>query len=170
MDAVQKSGKPLFVYLPDHPELIKEAAGRFPGLRIVIDHCGLYSNSNRKTFHSPYQDLSLDEAERLYEKVLSLSDHLNVYMKWSHGSENFGLSVFPGTRLRRFLRKAIEAFGADRILWASDYSVNQVGETWAEILYGVLVNSELSDEEIKKILGLNARELLGWEGSAREQK
>ena len=47
------------------------------------------------------------------------------------------------------LKDAIEAFGADRI----DYSVNILGESWEDILNGIRKNIDLTDQEIKMILG-----------------
>ena len=57
----------------------------------------------------------------------------------------------------------MKALGADRIMWASDWSVNLLGETWAELLYSVLGNSDLSSEELELIAGGTAKRFLGWE-------
>ena len=160
---IEKTGKPVCIYLPDHPELISKTAEQHTDLTIIVDHMGLYSNEDRKTFHSPYQDLEYSEVCELFDKVLTLSQYKNVYLKWAHASENFNIPVFPGTRLRPLLRRAIDAFGKERIIWASDFSVNQRGENWSELLYGMLSNNELTYEELAAIMGGNARKLLNWQ-------
>ena len=38
-------------------------------------------------------------------------------------------------------------------MWASDYSVNILGESWEDILNGIRKNIDLTDQEIKMILG-----------------
>lgn len=58
----------------------------------------------------------------LFDKVLELARYNNVVLKWSHASDNFEVPVYPGDMLTPTLKDAIEAFGADRIMWASDYS------------------------------------------------
>ena len=157
---VAETGKPLCIYLPDHPELIAQVAEANPSLTIIVDHCGLYGNGERIAFSSPYRNLDFEETEALFDQVLALSQYENVYLKWSHASENFDTPIFPGDDLRPLLRKAIDAFGAERILWASDFSVNQRGESWAELLYSVIINDDLSEEEKQAILGGNAGRLM----------
>lgn len=157
LNAVEKSGLPLFLFLPDHPEIIAECAKKFPRLRIIIDHCGIYSNEMRMMLGGKVPARSQDEQLSLFDDVLSLSVYPNIALKWSHSSEMFNSPVYPGGELWPILRKAISSFGADRIMWASDFSVNQRGETWSEILYGIKGNSDLTDQEIRAILGGTAR-------------
>ena len=47
-------------------------------------------------------------------------------------------------------------------MWASDYSVNQRGESWAELLFSVRGNPELTQTELRAVLGGTARAVLGW--------
>ncbi|WP_176718198.1 amidohydrolase family protein [Paenibacillus kribbensis] len=160
--ASEKAGLPLFLYLPDHPELIAAAAKKFPNLRIIVDHIGLYSNDMRTMFGGAVPARSSKEQMALFDKVLALSKFPNIALKWSHTSEMFETPVYPGEDLQPLLRKAISSFGADRIMWASDFSVNQRGENWSEILYGVKGNFKLSDQERAAILGGTARKWLNW--------
>lgn len=69
----------------------------------------------------------------LFDKVLELAQYNNIVLKWSHASENFEIAVYPSDMLTPMLKDAIEAFGADRIMWVRDYSVNmrgRVGKTY----------------------------------------
>lgn len=156
---IEESGLPVFLFLPDHPELIAKTAKKFPKLKIIVDHCGLYSNGMRSMFGGAVPTRSKEEQLALFDEVLSLSKYPNLALKWSHSSEMFDIPVYPGTDLLPILKKAIDSFGADRIMWASDFSVNQRGENWSEILYG-MKGIGLFDKELQAIIGGNARKWL----------
>jgi len=85
-------------------------------------------------------------------------------MKWGHVSAMFDAAAWPGDTLWPVLRRAVDAFGPERLFWASDYSVNQRGETWAELLFGVRGCPLLTDEEKAGILGGGLRRWIAWEG------
>lgn len=161
LKTIDENNLPVFIYLPDQPEMIARAAERFTNLRMIVDHCGLYNNPMRAAL-SGTPPLSKEEQMALYDRVLRLSDYPNVALKWAHTSEMFEAPVYPGTELMPVLRKTIQAFGADRIMWASDFSVNQMGETWAEILFGMRNQAELTEEEVTAIMGQTARTWLNW--------
>lgn len=46
-------------------------------------------------------------------------------------------------------------------MWASDYSVNQRGESWAELLFGAR-GCPLGEAELQAVLGGAARRWLDW--------
>lgn len=160
LSLVEDSGLPLFLYLPDNPELIAKTAENHPKLTIIVDHCGLYSNSTRRVFGDAYPKRNFEEQKELFDGVLALSKYDNVLLKWSHASENFETPIYPGDKLKPLLRSAIDAFGADRIMWASDYSVNTRGESWSDILKGIKEDNDLTQEELNMILGGTAKKYL----------
>lgn len=161
LGAVSDSGLPLFLHLPDQPELIAERARKFPELRIIVDHCGLFSNAMRAM--NPKTKLLSDEEQLvLYDRILRLAELPNVGLKWAHYATMFHSPAWPGTGLQPILRKTIDAFGVERIMWASDFSVNQSGDTWGALLYSVLGNTDLSEEERAAILGGTAQKYLNW--------
>ena len=159
--AAAENGLPLFAFAPDNPAAFARAARAFPGLKLIVDHCGVFSNSMRSSFA---QLPELDEAGQmaLFDGVLALSQYPNVALKWGHASAMFDRPAWPGEDLRPILRKAIDAFGASRVMWASDFSVNQRGESWADLLYGVLGNPDLSQGEREWLLGKSLRTWLDW--------
>ena len=159
--AAAEAGLPLFAFAPDDPAAFARAAQAFPSLRLIVDHCGVFSNSMRSSFA---QLPELDEAGQmaLFDGVLALSQYPNVALKWGHASAMFDRPAWPGEDLRPILRKAIDAFGASRVMWASDFSVNQRGESWADLLYGVLGNPDLSQGEREWLLGKSLRTWLDW--------
>lgn len=159
--AASDNGLPLFVFAPDTPDAFARAAGKFPQLKLIVDHCGVYSNSMRSGF-AQLPALGEEEQLALFGKVLALAEFPNVALKWGHSSGMFEKPVWPGEDLWPILRRAVDSFGADRVMWASDYSVNQRGESWAELLFGVRVCPELSEEEKAQVLGVALRAWIGW--------
>lgn len=158
---VCENGLPLFLHLPDQPEMIDACAKRFPNLRIIVDHCGLFSNDMR-AMNPAAAHLTDEEQFALYDRVLALSDCPNVGLKWAHYSTMFRLPAYPGVELQPILRRTISAFGMERLMWASDFSVNQSGDTWGELLYGIRGNADLTDRECAALLGETARSWLDW--------
>jgi predicted TIM-barrel fold metal-dependent hydrolase len=73
---------------------------------------------------------------------------------------------YPFERVRPHLRRAIEAFGANRILWATDKTVVHPPQSWADLLYYFRDDPEFSREEKQMILGANARRIFDWPAPA----
>jgi predicted TIM-barrel fold metal-dependent hydrolase len=160
--AAAEAGLPVFVFAPDRPTGFARAAKAFPALRIAIDHCGIFSNSMRATIGGglPPRDDAAQLA--LFDEVCRLADFPNLALKWGHSSGMFEKPVWPGEQLSPILRRAVDAFGANRVMWASDFSVNQRGESWAELLFGVRGCPLLSEAEKALVLGGALREWVGW--------
>ncbi|MDQ6698547.1 MAG: amidohydrolase [Actinomycetota bacterium] len=125
-------------------------ATRFPDLQIVLDHCGWPRSPDH------------------WEDVLRLSAQPNVSMKWSHASRAFRhADDYHESRQREFLR-AIEAFGIERIMWASDVTQDESSNSWAELLSFVRDNPSLSRNDKEWILGRAARRLYRWDAPTSE--
>lgn len=159
--AAAEAGLPVFAFAPDNPAAFARAARAFPSLRIVVDHCGVFSNSMRSSF-AGLPPLGDAEQLALYAEVLALGELPNVALKWGHSSGMFDSPVWPGEGLWPLLRQAVDAFGAHRVMWASDFSVNQRGETWSELLYGVRGAQGFTGEELAQVLGGAVRAWLDW--------
>ncbi len=97
-----------------------------------------------------------------FDEVLKLAEHPNVLLKWSHAQGMFGELKYPSPGLIPHLRRAIDAFGVDRIMWASDYGGNQTGETWSELLHYLLDAGGLKPDEKAWLFGKTVRTALNW--------
>ena len=159
--AAAENGLPLFAFAPDNPTAFARAARAFPELKLIVDHCGVFSNSMRTSF-AQLPPINAAAQMALFDEVLALAAHPNIALKWGHSSGMFDKPVWPGEGLWPILRKTIDAFGAERVMWASDFSVNQRGESWADLLYGVLGDPDLSAEEREWVLGKALRAWLDW--------
>lgn len=160
--AVSDSGLPLFLFVPGEARSIPRYAAKFPDLRIIVDHCGIMSNSMRRSIGNEAAPVDDEAQMAAFEEVLALADYPNVALKWGHAPAMFGKPGYPGEGLWPILRKAIDRFGADRVMWASDVSANQTGETWAELLFGMRGNPDLSEAERDAFLGGALRNWIDW--------
>jgi predicted TIM-barrel fold metal-dependent hydrolase len=70
--------------------------------------------------------------------------------------------AYPFRDVMPHLRRAIDAFGPQRVVWASDHTQSQAHHSWAQALYYILDSDALSDSEKEWILGRSVRELLRW--------
>jgi predicted TIM-barrel fold metal-dependent hydrolase len=149
-------GLPVFVAIPGNTPLLERYVKKFPGLKFIIDHCGM-----------PFDNLPLSETDKTqkpaqFDQVLKLAGHSNVALKWAHAPGLFGVSDYPLAGLRPILRRALNRFGPERVMWASDFGANRTGETWGELLFYMIDNTDLSTAERANVLGGTARAWLGW--------
>lgn len=113
-----------------NPLKIENIVQSFPKLRIIIAHMGF-----------PWVD-----------KALALAvQYPNIYLDISN------LTYMMPYRLREFLLRAKELIGLDKILFGTDGFIPEMIEFAVKQLETV---DYLSEEEIKKIMGLNAKDLL----------
>ncbi|MDE2403095.1 MAG: amidohydrolase [Sphingomonadales bacterium] len=158
-EIAQDIGRPVCAFVPGYTGLLARYAARYPKLPLVIDHCGM-GFPNIPSGRSAEEEARVNSPAHLAE-VLRLAEFPNVMMKWSHAPSRFGVRDYPYEPLRPLLRQAITAFGADRLMWASDKTV-MFGYTWGDLLYAVREDPELSAAEKGAILGGTARRLLSW--------
>jgi predicted TIM-barrel fold metal-dependent hydrolase len=133
-----------------------EAASRFPDMLFVLDHTGMAGSLSRE-----------GGTTEQFEPVAQLARHPNIALKWSHAPRLGGPSErYPFPTALAFLQRAIDAFGRERIMWASDCTRARVHHTWAAALTYILAAPQLSTVDKEWILGRTARTLLRWPATA----
>lgn len=155
----QDIGLPVCLFIPGHTELLERYARRFSKLTFIIDHCGMGFPGIPPGRVRGEAEKTLDPC--YFDVVCTLADLPNVALKWSHAQNLFGVQAYPYEALQLPLRKAINAFGKERVMWASDNSVIP-NHTWSEILHCLRDAPDLSWSEKEWILGRSAREILNW--------
>lgn len=163
LDIAQDIGLPVCLFIPGYVELLPPYVRKYPKLTFVIDHCGMGFPNIPQGRPEGEARKSLDAG--YLDEVLKLAEFPNVALKWSHAQTRFGAKQYPYEPLRPLLRRAIEAFGADRLMWASDKSV-MTGYSWSDLLHCLRDDPELSPDEKEWILGRSARRILNWPGAA----
>jgi L-fuconolactonase len=167
-ETAQRAGIPVFVYIAGHVELMPRYLKSFPELSFIVDHCGMPMEEgiSFQDEETPEQASGSDAHQgpgvAYFDEVCELGSYPNVYLKWSHAQGMFGVQGYPFEELVPYLRSAIDAFGAQRIMWASDNGGNQTGESWAELLFYVRECQGITEEEKSWLLGKTVRSVLNW--------
>jgi L-fuconolactonase len=145
---------PVFVWSngPQLPNVEQYLRG-YPGLQFIVDHLGTTSPPPELTGPERYAELeTLFELGRRYE---------NLAVKWST-VETQSAETYPYADMFPYLLRALEVFGRERILWASDWSQHRIQHTWAQSLSWILDSNELSSADKEWILGHSTRTVLKW--------
>ncbi len=166
------NGLPVFVHLAGQSQLLERVVDRYPESRIVICHCGMPPGArlwpiiaqmeNQPDSEAYWRQIAEEPHDQAFARVLQMADRPQLALKWAHAPVGFDAAGYPNLAARPYLRAAVDAFGAERVMWASDISANQTGESWAELLFAVADNPELSAEERAWIMGRTARHWLNW--------
>lgn len=141
-------GLPMFVTCPGRVPHLAQYVQRFPDVQFVIDHCGA-------AFDAPRGQASIDDA-------VAMASYPNVAYKWAHAASFLSTEPYPFADLEPKLRRAVDAFGPQRVMWASDYTMTRHRATWAETLFSISDAAWLSEDEKAWILGGTARSILKW--------
>jgi L-fuconolactonase len=153
---------PIFVFIPGFVELLPRYLEKFSGVKVVVDHCGM--PFPRIPPDRPEADRKRVATRDYFDAVLKLAEFPNAALKWAHAQGGFDVHDYPYEALRPLLRKAIGAFDAERLMWASDKSMIP-RHTWSNLLNYLRDDPELTRVEKTWILGGSVRRLLNWPAS-----
>nr|WP_243847439.1 amidohydrolase family protein [Microbacterium ulmi] len=158
-DAAEASRVPLMILCQNQASRIDPIARAHPGLPIILDHVAL-----RNVRVEREAGRNADPAERIAD-VIALARHPQVFVKFS-SLPYYSAEPYPYRDLDGVLERVVDAFGVDRIMWASDLSrmsLMRRPPSYSEILGHVRDGMPfLSPHERAAILGDNALRILGW--------
>jgi L-fuconolactonase len=142
----------LSAFQPRHLEHVATFAERVPQLRVVICHYGM-----------PRVDQG--QWEPWASAFARAAENANACVKIS------GLDLFLGgpepARTRRYFEHAMQCYGAERLLWASNWPVSLQLRGYRELLDAARVQlAGLTTHERDAILGANARRAYALEPAA----
>ena len=161
LDIAQDIGLPVCWFVPGFVEFLRPYVKKFPRLSFVIDHCGMGFGAIPDW--QPEPERRQAAAPAYFDHVLGLAEFPNVALKWSHAQDRFGVEAYPYAGLFPHLRRAIAAFGAERLIWASDHTVIP-RHRWGDMLYYLRDAADISRAEKEWILGRAARRVFRLEG------
>jgi len=144
----------LMVFCPHALDEVYDVATRFDELQLIVDHFGLAQPPMMPADPEPFGDLP---------KLVRLAELANVAVKFS-GAPTLSAEPFPFRDLWPYLRRVVDAFGPERLLWAGDYPRVR-NHTYREALAFVRDTPELSATEKEQLLSLTARRLLSLDDS-----
>jgi L-fuconolactonase len=158
----------VFAWVPRRAHLLLPYVQRFPNLQFIVDHCGVGVAPLRVGELPVTMETSMTKSrdDRLAElaRVCDMAKYPNVALKWCHAPGLLSEEDYPYRDVMPPLRQAIDAFGVERIMWASDYTIarDQNANSWAECLYYLLDSEQLSWTEKEWLLGGSVRQVLNW--------
>jgi len=106
---------------PDQIRFSADLAGRFPQQRFVIDHLA-----------KPY--IKRGEIDAWRTDIMEIAAHPNVYCKISGMVTEADWHHWKKDDFSRYMDVVTEAFGAERIMFGSDWPVCQVAASYAEVV------------------------------------
>lgn len=168
--ACERHQEPLFLFMTSWIAHVAKIAARYPRLTLILDHVGLPQPPGHERDNPPFKRLP---------EVLDLAKFPNLHIKLC-GLPSLSLEPYPYSDVAPRLRAIADAFGADRLMWASDTTrfFGRVGmpprnfpkvhgpypgkHSYAEALHFVRDSGVLSAVEKEAILGGTAQRVLGW--------
>jgi L-fuconolactonase len=139
---------PLMVLVPGSLDVLDRIATNHPGLKLVIDHCGL---DVRGKGPKVWEDLPA---------VCALAKHANVAVKAS-GMPALSTEGYPFRDLHPHIRRLVEAFGPRRTFWGTD--LTRMPCTYRECI-DLFTREQpwLKGEDREWVMGRGVCEWLGW--------
>jgi predicted TIM-barrel fold metal-dependent hydrolase len=141
---------PLAVFAPGLLSHVHKVALRHPGLRILIDHLGLTTDT---------KDASAFES--VLDPLSELAALPNVSIKLS-SAPAYSSAPYPYENISDYLRAIVEMFGAKRCFWGTD--ITRLSCTWTQAVTHFTEHlSWLSDTDRSLIMGRALCAWLGWD-------
>jgi len=164
LKAAHAHNLPVFVTCPRRVPHLAQYAERFPSVQFVIDHCGV-------AFDAPRGEATIDDA-------VAMARFPNVAYKWAHAPSLLSTAPYPFPDLEPILRRVVDGFGSERVMWASDYTamwpsdftMSRRRANWGEALFSIRHCPSLSEDEKAWILGGTARKILNWPPPEKPRK
>jgi len=160
LDIAQDLAMPVCFTIGGYVEHLPRYLKRYPKLQVVVDHWGMGLKGLPRG--RPEEEMRKVSSPAYLDEVMKLAEHPNAALKISHGTMFFGTTQFPFDAVRPHIRRAIDCFGADRVVWAADKTSNVPLVPWSDLVHSVRDDPELSAEEKAWIMGKTARRIFNW--------
>lgn len=149
----RKHDLPVFIMTVGNAALYEPYITQNADLPVIIDHVGVAS------------------APEQFDQLMALAAYPNVHVKWCHAPEFFRAKAYPFPEVQPFLMRTLEAYGRERVMWASDFTAvkwisgdgaRSCNYSWGEALYYMRDNPDLSESDKEWLLGKSVRKVLRW--------
>jgi predicted TIM-barrel fold metal-dependent hydrolase len=151
------NGIHVFVKASERPGVLEPVLTRHPNLRVSLDHTGV-------AFDAIDRD---GNRERRVRHLLDLARYPNLSLLWCH-VERLTWENYPFADTLPILRRVLDAYGAERVMWGSDCTEarNPCRSarpcSWAQTMHYLLDADQFSELEMRALFGMTARALLNW--------
>jgi predicted TIM-barrel fold metal-dependent hydrolase len=170
--AAEQHAVPIFASLHGRGHMLVRYLRNFPRLQVILDHTGVGVDPPRIGTVAPTLARSvvpsLEGRIAQLDAVIELAQYPNLALKWCHAPARLSAERYPHRDVLPHLRRVIEAYGVERVMWASDFtqSFHTFGRPWAESLHYLLDSDQLSETEKEWLFGRSVRQVLRWRNSA----
>jgi L-fuconolactonase len=140
---------PVMIWAPEQLDEVAKIADRYPSLKIIVDHLGLF-----------VEDKGLATVSGVIKELLPLASRSNVAVKASalpaHSAE-----AFPFRDLHQAVRDVLVAFGPDRVFWGSDLTRLPGSLTEAVTMFTEGLDF-ITGDALEKVMGQAIIDWIGW--------
>ena len=150
--AAGRFGIPVMIVVAGKHEAMMRYLAGFDEVQFILDHVAMDALAPRTA--RPSISASVDA-------LLAYAPYPNVAVKWTQ-APRLSQERYPFRDVAEQLARTVEAFGADRVMWGSDYTVTRHHHTYAEALFYVRDSGLLSDRDKAQVLGATLRRILQW--------
>jgi L-fuconolactonase len=150
--AAGRFGIPVMIVVAGRHEAMMRYLAEFDEVQFILDHVAMDALAPRTA--RPSIRASVDA-------LLDYAPYPNVAVKWTQ-APRLSQERYPFRDVLEQLTRTVEAFGADRVMWGSDYTVTRHHHTYAEALFYVRDTDLLSDSDKGQVLGATLRRILQW--------
>jgi predicted TIM-barrel fold metal-dependent hydrolase len=154
LTAAGRHGVPVMVYPALRHVALMRYVRQFDDVLFIIDHCGI---SVQEGFGG-----RLPQPAAFYiDALMQYAPFRNVAVKWSH-APRLSRQTYPYSDVTEQLLRMIDAFGVERLMWGSDYTVTRDHHTYAESLFCLRDTDQLSESDKESLVAGTLRRLLRW--------
>jgi L-fuconolactonase len=140
---------PVMIWAPEQLTEVGQVADRYPALKIIVDHLGLFVEDKGEAVISG-----------VVKQLLPLASRPNVAVKAS-ALQNHSAEAYPHRDLYQPLHEVFDAFGPDRMFWGSD--MTRQPDRYGEAITMFTEHLDfLSGPDLEKVMGLGILNWIGW--------
>ncbi|MCP2323511.1 putative TIM-barrel fold metal-dependent hydrolase [Hamadaea flava] len=134
--------------MPDDLPVLGTLAGRFPRMRLMIDHLGVLPH------------LKLPDAAKHLDTLLGLAHYDNVAVK-ATAVPSMATDEFPYASTHGLLRRVHHAYGSERMFWGTD--ITRMRSTWTECLTMFTDHLPwLTGSQLELVMGQALAQWINW--------
>lgn len=157
--AANAFGLPICVYAPHRMSEIGNLCKRYPDTDVVLDHLNIaYNPALRKELGLPVGKSRLFDG---LPDLLQLAQLPNTFVKLS-AVPALSNERSPFADLWPFLHEIFSAFGPERIMWGSDWTIHIAEAPYEDSVKFILDTAELSQTEKEWVMSRTLMRVFRW--------
>jgi L-fuconolactonase len=129
-------------------------AKRHPALRLIVDHLGLEAPPHTVPEPGP-------EPFKELPNLLALAEYPNLYVKMT-ASAALSNEPYPFRDIWPYVGKVVSEFGAERVMWGSDYNRVSPLHTYKQAIDWVQEADVFDDKTREQVYSGTVRAVYGW--------